>query len=67
MYLGDQIQLVASLPSIGNVMVREQRTSADPAIEAIHPGEEVNLSWDEDAPLLLSEATPASPGGQEES
>jgi spermidine/putrescine ABC transporter ATP-binding subunit len=67
MYLGDQIQLVASLPGIGNVMVREQRTSADPAIEAIHPGAEVNLSWDEDAPLLLSEATPASPGGQEES
>jgi hypothetical protein len=67
MYLGDQIQLVANLPGVGNLVVREQRTSADPALDATQPGDHINLSWDEDAPLLIGEATPAPHGGQEES
>jgi ABC-type spermidine/putrescine transport systems, ATPase components len=33
MYLGDQMQIVAKLPGIGNVVVREQRASADPALD----------------------------------
>jgi len=57
MYLGDQIQIVARLPGAATVVVREQRASADPALDTIHPGDRIALSWDEDAPLLLGEDT----------
>ena len=63
MYLGDQIQIVAELPGIGNAVVREQRASADPALDTIHPGDRIALSWDEASPLLLGEATPATTTG----
>jgi spermidine/putrescine ABC transporter ATP-binding subunit len=66
MYLGDQIQIVANLPGAGNVVVREQRASADPALDTIHPGDRITLSWDEAAPLLLGEAASAAPGGRQE-
>jgi spermidine/putrescine transport system ATP-binding protein len=62
MYLGDQIQLVARLPGVSDVVVREQRASADPALDTITPGDQISLSWDEAAPLLLGTA---APGGQE--
>src|SRR5215469_10972239 len=63
MYLGDQIQIVAELPGIGSAVVREQRASADPALDTIHPGDRIALSWDEASPLLLGEATPATTTG----
>jgi spermidine/putrescine transport system ATP-binding protein len=53
MYLGDQIQIVASIAGGASVLVREQRASADPALDAIHPGDSISLRWDEAAPLLL--------------
>jgi hypothetical protein len=56
MYLGDQIQIVAKLAGAGNVVVREQRASADPMLDSINPGDQIALSWDETAPLLLGEA-----------
>jgi len=62
MYLGDQIQIVANLASGGNAVVREQRASADPALDTINPGDRIVLSWDETAPLLLGEAAPVSSG-----
>jgi spermidine/putrescine ABC transporter ATP-binding subunit len=62
MYLGDQIQIVTNLPSVGHVVVREQRASADPALDTIHPGDRITVSWDEAAPLLLGEAAPADVG-----
>jgi ABC-type Fe3+/spermidine/putrescine transport system ATPase subunit len=55
MYLGDQIQIVAELPEAGNVVVREQRASADPALDTIKPGDRIALSWDEASPLLLGD------------
>jgi ABC-type Fe3+/spermidine/putrescine transport system ATPase subunit len=55
MYLGDQIQIVVTLATGGNVVVREQRASADPALDTIHPGDRIAISWDESAPLLLGE------------
>ncbi len=55
MYLGDQIQIVAGLPGAGNVVVREQRASADPALDTLHPGDLIALSWDEASPLVLGE------------
>ena len=42
-----------------NIVVREQRAGADPALDAIHPGDQIALSWDEAAPLLLGEAAPS--------
>jgi len=66
MYLGDQIQVVAQLASGDSVIVREQRASADPALDTIHPGDQITISWDESAPLLLGEADPAPAGGSEE-
>ncbi len=62
MYLGDQIQILAKLVVGGNVLVREQRASADPTIDTINPGDQIALSWDESAPLLLGEAAPVSSG-----
>jgi hypothetical protein len=56
MYLGDQVQIVARLATGGEVIVREQRASADPALDTIHPGDRVAISWDEAAPLLLGDA-----------
>src|SRR5882724_11358456 len=66
MYLGDQIQIVAELPGIGSIVVREQRASADPALDSIHPGDRISLSWDESSPLLLGETAPASTAGEQE-
>ncbi len=66
MYLGDQIQIVAKLVGGGNVVVREQRASADPTLDTINPGDRIALSWDETAPLLLGETAPAEVGGKRE-
>ena len=66
MYLGDQMQIVTRLPGIGDVVVREQRASADPALDSIHPGDRIALSWDETSPLLLGEAAPAPTDGEQE-
>jgi spermidine/putrescine transport system ATP-binding protein len=49
MYLGDQIQIVARLANGTNIVVREQRASADPALDTINPGDRIALSWDEAA------------------
>jgi spermidine/putrescine ABC transporter ATP-binding subunit len=62
MYLGDQVQIVAKLADGADVIVREQRASADPALDAIHPGDLITLRWDEAAPLLLGEAGEAVSG-----
>src|SRR5216683_1886159 len=59
MCLGDQIQIVAKLADGRNVVVREQRSTADPTLETMNPGDQIALSWDETAPLLLGEAAAA--------
>jgi spermidine/putrescine transport system ATP-binding protein len=67
MYLGDQVQIVAQLANGASVVVREQRASADPALDTIHPGDRVAISWDEAAPLILGDApTAASTASSEE-
>jgi len=66
MYLGDQIQIVAKLAGITDFVVREQRASADPALDTINPGDRVAVSWDEAAPLLLGPAVPNDAGEQKE-
>ena len=66
MYLGDQIQIVTRLATGDSILVREQRASADPTLDTIHPGDQIALSWDEAAPLLLGESITAAAGGQQE-
>jgi len=66
MYLGDQIQIVARLVDGPSLLVREQRASADPALDTIHPGDRIALSWDEASPLLLGEVAPATTAGEQE-
>src|SRR5579864_3155540 len=61
MYLGDQVQVVATLTNGVSVVVREQRASADPALDNIHPGDRVAISWDEAAALLLGDASQPTP------
>jgi len=56
MYLGDQVQIVARLASGSDVIVREQRASADPALDTVNPGDQVAITWDEAAPHLLGDA-----------
>ena len=53
MYLGDQLQLVARLANGVEVVVREQRVNADPALEDLNQGDRIVVEWDETAPLLL--------------
>jgi len=60
MYLGDQIQIVAAIAGAHSVVVREQRARADATLDTISPGDQIALSWDESAPLLLGEATSAN-------
>ncbi|HEY6397445.1 MAG TPA: ABC transporter ATP-binding protein [Solirubrobacteraceae bacterium] len=57
MYLGDQIVVVAELPSGPTMIIREQRASADPALETINPGDQLAIRWDDEAPLLLNQAS----------
>jgi spermidine/putrescine ABC transporter ATP-binding subunit len=66
-YLGDQIQLVAILANGASMVVREQRSQAQQALDTVNPGDSVVLGWDEAAPLVLGEASPALVGDQEES
>src|SRR5438046_61355 len=44
MYLGDQIQIVATLVNGTSLIVREQRARADPALDTIHPGDRITVS-----------------------
>ena len=53
---GDQIQIVARLANGSDVVIREQRADADPAMDNVHPGEGITVSWDDSAPRILSGA-----------
>ncbi len=56
MYIGHQLQLVARLRNGAELVVREQRVSADPGLERVDAGDVVRLVWASDAPMLLGEA-----------
>jgi spermidine/putrescine transport system ATP-binding protein len=66
MYLGDQIQIVAQLGGGRSVLVREQRASADPALDTIHPGDRIAITWDQGAPLLLQGGAGEQPAMEQE-
>src|SRR6476620_1913569 len=58
MYLGDQVQLILRLANGSEFVVREQRTSAAPAIDSLEPGDTATARWDEAAPLLMADLQP---------
>jgi spermidine/putrescine ABC transporter ATP-binding subunit len=62
LYLGDQVQVVVKLPNDTTLIAREQRATADPGLDMVQPGDKVAVSWDENAPLLLSHRVPAHNG-----
>jgi spermidine/putrescine transport system ATP-binding protein len=66
LYLGDQVQVVVKLPNDTRLIVREQRATAHPGMDTVQPGDQVAVSWDEAAPLLMNDRVPASEVLEEE-
>jgi spermidine/putrescine transport system ATP-binding protein len=58
LYLGDQVQVVVKLPNDTTLIVREQRATAHPGMDTVQPGDQVAVSWDEAAPLLMNDRVP---------
>jgi len=61
MYLGDEVQVVATLDGGTRMVVREQRVGADESHDAIRPGDQITIQWDRTAPVLLAEAPAQNP------
>jgi spermidine/putrescine transport system ATP-binding protein len=55
MYLGDEVQVVATLDDGTRMVIREQRAGGDAPHDAIRPGDPITISWDSTAPVLLAE------------
>jgi spermidine/putrescine transport system ATP-binding protein len=62
MYLGDEVQVVATLEGGTSMLVRAQRTGDDDSPDAIRPGDTITIQWETTAPVLLAES-PAPPSG----
>jgi spermidine/putrescine transport system ATP-binding protein len=56
MYLGDEVQVVATIEGGTRMLVREQRAGTDESHDAIRPGDPITLQWDRTAPVLLAES-----------
>jgi ABC-type Fe3+/spermidine/putrescine transport system ATPase subunit len=65
MYLGDEVQVVATLDGGTQMVIREQRAGADAPHDAIRPGDPITIQWDRTAPVLLAEP-PANDRGNHE-
>jgi spermidine/putrescine ABC transporter ATP-binding subunit len=66
LYLGDQVQVVVKLGNGATLTAREQRATADPGLDTVQPGDQVAVSWDEAAPLVMKDRVPAEPASEEE-
>jgi ABC-type Fe3+/spermidine/putrescine transport system ATPase subunit len=56
MYLGDEVQVVATLDGGTQMVIREQRAGgADTPHDALRPGDHITIKWDRSAPVLLAE------------
>jgi spermidine/putrescine ABC transporter ATP-binding subunit len=60
MYLGDEVQVVATLGDGTQMLIREQRTGGDTSQDRIRPGDPITIQWDRNAPVLLA-AAPHNP------
>jgi spermidine/putrescine transport system ATP-binding protein len=56
MYLGDEVQVVATLDGGTRMLVREQRAGTDDSHDAIRPGDPITIQWERTAPVLLAES-----------
>jgi spermidine/putrescine ABC transporter ATP-binding subunit len=56
MYLGDEVQVVATLDGGTQMVIREQRAGSDASNDAIRPGDPITIQWDPNAPVLLAES-----------
>jgi spermidine/putrescine ABC transporter ATP-binding subunit len=62
MYLGDEVQVVATLDGGTQMVIREQRAGGgDAPHEGIRPGDQITIQWDRTAPVLLAEAPAQHP------
>jgi spermidine/putrescine ABC transporter ATP-binding subunit len=61
MYLGDEVQVVATLDGGTQMLIREQRAGAEAPQDALRPGDTITIQWDGTAPVLLAEAPAHEP------
>ncbi len=61
MYLGDEVQVVATVDGGPQMVIREQRAGGDAPHDAIRPGDPITIQWDRTAPVLLAEQPPQDP------
>jgi spermidine/putrescine transport system ATP-binding protein len=55
MYLGDEVQVVATLDSGSRMVIRERRVGAGAPHDLVRPGDPITIQWDRSAPVLLAE------------
>jgi spermidine/putrescine ABC transporter ATP-binding subunit len=56
MYLGDEVQVIATLVGGTRMLIREQRAGTDESHDLIRPGDPITVQWDRTAPVLLAES-----------
>jgi spermidine/putrescine transport system ATP-binding protein len=61
MYLGDEVQVVATLDDGTRMVIREQRAGGDAPHDSIRPGDPITIQWDPTAPVLLADQTVQEP------
>ena len=61
MYLGDEVQVVATLDGGTRMLIREQRAGTDDSHDAIRPGDPITIQWDRTAPVLLADIAQPTP------
>jgi spermidine/putrescine ABC transporter ATP-binding subunit len=66
LYLGDQVQVVVKLANGATLIAREQRATAHPGLDTVQAGDQVAVSWDEAAPLLMNDRVPTNVPDEEE-
>jgi spermidine/putrescine ABC transporter ATP-binding subunit len=56
MYLGDEVQVLATVQGGTRMLIREQRAGTDDSHDAISPGDPITIQWERTAPVLLAES-----------
>jgi spermidine/putrescine transport system ATP-binding protein len=56
MYLGDEVQVLATLDGGTRMLIREQRAGTDDSHDTIRPGDPITIQWERNAPVLLAES-----------
>jgi spermidine/putrescine ABC transporter ATP-binding subunit len=65
MYLGDEVQVVATLDGGTQMVIREQRVGGN-SHDALRPGDPITIQWDRSAPVLLAEPPAHDPDPEED-